>query len=109
MQMQHAREAFGAYATFLGNPLPDDPIAALQKLRRDAADEVERLLALLDALDGDPELEPALGSLEWVDQSQWAQSEACDREPTGDEADHSDAIDEARPGRIVLLGIGGGL
>lgn len=45
----------------------ETPLAALRRLRREAAAEIERLIALLDALDADPdleepgELEPSLG------------------------------------------------
>lgn len=42
-------------------PLPDDPELALQHLRRLAEAEILRLIALLDLLDGDPDLEPSLG------------------------------------------------
>ena len=51
------RESFAAFATFLGTPLPENPIEALRILRREAAAEVERLIAFLDALGGDPDLE----------------------------------------------------
>jgi hypothetical protein len=50
-------ETFAAFATFLGTPLPDDPITALRILREETAREVERLLAFLDATDGEPDLE----------------------------------------------------
>ena len=50
--------SFAAFATFLGTPLPDNPIRALRILRHEAAREIERLIAFLDALGGDPDLEP---------------------------------------------------
>ena len=52
---------FADFATFLGAPLPDDPVEALRLLRRDAAAAVENLLAFLDLTDDDPDLEPSLG------------------------------------------------
>jgi hypothetical protein len=58
MHTEPLAESLGAFSTFLGTPLPDDPIAALQRLRSEAADEVERLLSLIDAIDGDPDVEP---------------------------------------------------
>jgi hypothetical protein len=48
---------FAAFATFLGTPLPENPIRALRILRKEAAAEIERLIAFLDALGGDPDLE----------------------------------------------------
>jgi len=48
---------FAAFATFLGTPLPENPIRALRILRREVAAEIERLIAFLDALGGDPDLE----------------------------------------------------
>jgi hypothetical protein len=57
MQLVPSAEGFSAFATFLGTPLPDDPIAALRRLRSEAEAEVERLLVLLDALDGEVDLE----------------------------------------------------
>jgi hypothetical protein len=50
-------DTFAAFATFLGTPLPENPIEALRILRREAAAEVERLIAFLDALGGEPDLE----------------------------------------------------
>ena len=48
---------FAAFATFLGTPLPENPIRALRVLRYEAAREIERLIDFLDALGGDPDLE----------------------------------------------------
>lgn len=48
---------FAAYATFLGTPLPENPIRALRILRYEAAREIERLIDFLDRLGGDPDLE----------------------------------------------------
>ena len=48
---------FAAFATFLGTPLPENPIRALRILRHEAAREIERLIDFLDALGGDPDLE----------------------------------------------------
>jgi len=52
MTVEPAAEGVAAFATFLGNPLPENPIAALQQLRREAAAEVERLIAFLWKRDG---------------------------------------------------------
>ena len=54
-------DTFAAFASFLGTPLPENPIEALHVLRREAAKEIERLIVFLDALGGDPDLEPSLG------------------------------------------------
>lgn len=54
-------EAFSAFATFLGTPLPDDPITALRILRSEAEAEVERLIEFLDATGPDPDLDRELG------------------------------------------------
>ena len=54
-------DTFAAFASFLGTPLPEDPIEAIRILQREAAKEIERLIAFLDALGGDPDLEPSLG------------------------------------------------
>jgi hypothetical protein len=56
MQTQE-EESFAAFATFLGTPLPANPIKALRILRYEAAKEIERLITFLDALGGDPDLE----------------------------------------------------
>jgi hypothetical protein len=57
MHAEPSAEGVSAFETFLGTPLPDNPIAALQRVRSEAEAEVDRLLALLDALDGDADLE----------------------------------------------------
>ena len=46
--------------------------------RRRLCDHIERLIALLDALDGDPEAEPSLGSIE----RQWSALISPDRDWT---------------------------
>ena len=56
-QAESDPSTFAAFATFLGTPLPENPIRALRILRREAAAEIERLIAFLDALGGDPDLE----------------------------------------------------
>jgi hypothetical protein len=67
MPAESVGEGFSAFATFLDTPLPDDQSEALRRLRTEASGEVERLLAFLDRLDGDPDLEidddlePSLG------------------------------------------------
>jgi hypothetical protein len=40
------------------------PVVLAPEERQRIGDEIDRLLALLDATDGDPDLEPALGSLD---------------------------------------------
>jgi len=50
-------EGFSAFETWLGTPLPADPIAAMRTLRTQAEQEIERLLAFLDATDGEADLE----------------------------------------------------
>jgi hypothetical protein len=54
-------DTFAAFATWLGTPLPDDPITAIRILRKEAAAEIERLITMLDVLGGDPDLEPTMG------------------------------------------------
>jgi len=56
-------EGFAAFETWLGTPLPADPIVAMRTLRREAAREIERLLAFLDATDGNFDLEDDGGGL----------------------------------------------
>jgi len=56
-QAESDPSTFAAFATFLGTPLPENPIRALRILRKEAAAEIERLIAFLDALGGDPDLE----------------------------------------------------
>ena len=56
-QAESDPSSFAAFATFLGTPLPENPIRALRILRKEAAREIERLIDFLDALGGDPDLE----------------------------------------------------
>ncbi|MCK1671231.1 hypothetical protein [Bradyrhizobium sp. 150] len=53
---------------------PDQFFQALGRLRKEAQDEIERLLAFLDSTEPDPDLEPSLGSLgeHHTDQTRWA-------------------------------------
>lgn len=39
--------------------------AELARIREEAGDALDRILATLDAIDGDPDLEPSLGAVEW--------------------------------------------
>lgn len=39
---------------------PEEAFQAIGRLRKEAQDEIERLLAFLDETDGDPDLEPSL-------------------------------------------------
>lgn len=43
---------------------PEDAFQAIERLRKEAADEIDRLLAFLDSTEQDPDLEPSLGFLE---------------------------------------------
>ncbi|WP_354102184.1 hypothetical protein [Bradyrhizobium sp. RT7b] len=53
---------------------PEQFFQALGRLRSEAQDEIERLLAFLDSTEPDPDLEPSLGSLgeHHTDQTRWA-------------------------------------
>jgi hypothetical protein len=42
---------------------PEQLFQALGRLRKEAQDEIERLLAFLDRTEPDPDMEPSLGSL----------------------------------------------
>jgi hypothetical protein len=55
---------------------------ALGRLRREAQDEIERLLAFLDRTEPDPDQEPSLGSLgeHHTDQTRWAAGDRSDLE-----------------------------
>ncbi|MET4170832.1 hypothetical protein ABIB99_001914 [Bradyrhizobium sp. LA6.1] len=61
---------------------PDQFFQALGRLRREARDEIERLLAFLDRTEPDPDMEPSLGSLgEYhTDQRRWATGDRGDLE-----------------------------
>jgi hypothetical protein len=60
---------------------PEELFQAIGRLRKDAQDEIERLLRFLDETDGDPDLEPALGSLDGRDdQTAWAAGDRLDIE-----------------------------
>jgi len=71
---------FAAFETWLGTPLPADPIEAMRTLRREAAQEIERLLAFLDATDGDPDLEGELAGFEAVQDGR--ENDDTDAEPS---------------------------
>ena len=112
-QAESDPSTFAAFATFLGTPLPENPIRALRILRREAAAEIERPIAFLDALGGDPDLEdgndaeedihePSLGWTTTINQaaatdrrfgSQWdydVEQEHDGREPDVDDEDGRD-------------------
>jgi hypothetical protein len=61
---------------------PEQFFQALGRLRREAQDEIERLLAFLDSTEPDPDLEPSLGSLgeHHPDQTRWAAGDRRDIE-----------------------------
>lgn len=69
------------------------PVTLAPEERQRIGDEIDRLLALLDAADGDPDLEPSLGSLDRVDglyhrggadQRLWSAGSRDDREDEHD-------------------------
>jgi hypothetical protein len=66
MSAEPADEGFAAFATFLGTPLPENPIEALRILRREAVAEIERLIAFVDALGGEPDLEDGADGELWL-------------------------------------------
>jgi hypothetical protein len=78
----------------------ETPIAALRRLRREAAAEVERLIALLDALEGDPDLEepgdlePSLG---WT-ATGYLGGDSDREDPSEDEDNHDSELDPAEMG-----------
>jgi len=78
---------------------PEDLLDALERIRRQAKNEINRLIDLLDRtdafyderegqvddepIDGDADSEESLGSIDAVDQTRWASGEAGDREGDG--------------------------
>ncbi len=80
--MTQAARAYSTTAPIFG-PLPPKTKRAIRRLREEAAAEVERLLALLDATEPDADLEPSLGSVtaeDWQDQKKWAAGGRADLE-----------------------------
>lgn len=97
------------------------PREQLRQLRNRMAQAVEILIAAMDAIDGDPDMEPSLGSvgaeIVYFDQRKWAQGVTDDREvecedegaqcddeghdsdtePNGDEDDYSPCEDQLQP------------
>lgn len=65
------------------------PREQLRRLRARMAEAVERLLEVIDAIDGDPDMEPSLGSVYqpsiWYPDVPWAQGVTDDREADGDD------------------------
>jgi hypothetical protein len=61
---------------------PEQFFQPLGRLRKEARDEIERLLAFLDRTEPDPDLEPSLGSLgeHHTDQTRWAAGDRADIE-----------------------------
>ncbi|WP_407194403.1 hypothetical protein [Bradyrhizobium sp. STM 3566] len=61
---------------------PEQFFQALGRLRKEAQDEIERLLAFLDSTEPDPDLEPSLASLgeHHTDQTRWAAGDRRDLE-----------------------------
>lgn len=59
---------------------PEDLFQALSRLRQEASDEIERLLLLIDRIDGDVDLEPSLtGFSDGMDDRE---GDAADDEPS---------------------------
>jgi len=79
----------------------ESPIAALRRLRREAAAEIERLIALLDVLDADPDLEEpgdAEPSLGWTSTGYLGGDSDCEDQDEEDEDNHDREIDPAEMG-----------
>jgi hypothetical protein len=73
-------DGFAAFETWLGTPLPENPIEAMRVLRRQAEQEIERLLAFLDATDGDSDMEPELAGTDALHDG--GEDEDTDAEPS---------------------------
>jgi hypothetical protein len=54
--------ALDDYLSLTDNPTHTRAVEALVRLREEASREVDRLIALLDWIEGDPDLEPSLGA-----------------------------------------------
>jgi hypothetical protein len=83
---------------------PEQMFRAMHRLHKQVADTIDKLILVLDSIDGDPEAEPALGSVEGPirgkrkarGQASWTQGDGDDRE--GDELQHGgDEHDGAEP------------
>ncbi len=74
--------ASGLFAPFL-------PAIALKSFKQALGDEVERLIALADEIDGDPDLEPDLAGTPNQGAACDAEGDASDLEPNGDEREPS--------------------
>ncbi|MDR3401935.1 MAG: hypothetical protein P4L99_05485 [Chthoniobacter sp.] len=70
--------------------LPEDAFQAIGRLREEARDEIDRLLAFLDATETDADLEPSLGCAE-VDPGRLAPSDCGTADDREEDADHEDA------------------
>lgn len=78
--------ALDDYLSLTAMPLNDRAVQALVRLREEAANEVDRLLALMDAIDGDPDLEPSFCGKIGVGGDEYAWNPHLDEaEPEGDE------------------------
>jgi hypothetical protein len=93
------------------------PVALAPEERQRIADEIERLLALLDAADGDPDMVPSLGSLDRTEacyhrgganQLFWSAGSSDDREDEhdGSEPDVDDERDADLEPSLGALGSG---
>lgn len=74
---------------FLTDISPEVVFQAIGRLRREAQDEIDRLLSFLDETDGDGDLEPLLGApetshFEKAPAAVWARGSADDREDDAD-------------------------
>lgn len=78
--------------------LPEEAFRAIGHLRQEARDEIDRLLAFLDATEGDADLEPSLGFPE-VDPGRLAPSDrgaADDREEDADNEEDAAGVRASR-------------
>lgn len=86
---------------YLGNPeMPgmSPALSTLQRLRFEAEQEVERLIALMDAIDGDPEMEPAFCGVLGCSKGSGdtAENDECEEccEDEGAQCDDEGALDD---------------
>lgn len=72
----------------------------LHALRKAISDRIEADLALLDAIDGDPDYEPWLGSPNWGDQTGGYVGDGSDREDGDDNGIADDGGDAEQHGNV---------
>jgi hypothetical protein len=76
---RRAKRVRGLYYPVRGMT-PEKLFRAIGELRREAQDAIDKLLTLLDALEGDTDLEPSLAATPSLDQTDWAGGSSDDRE-----------------------------